>query len=319
MNKLQHNVRIITMRTFITSFLLAFLCLNIEAQVILTPCAQLTDIHVVVIGSSTAAGTGPSTSDSVWGNRYRSYLQAINPQNRVTNLAIGGTTTYHIMSSWFVASASKPATNPTNHVTEVINLGADAIIVNTPSNDASNGFGLAEQMSNFIAISNAADSFGIPVWICTTQPRNFGSVALKAMQTNVRDSVLSYFGNFVIDFWTGLADGNDDILLQYNSGDGVHLNDAGYALLVQRIINEEIPNLSADTATTTDHAVVSMPSLDLGTDTLLYQNQSLLLQDTSFSTYSWSNNSTINQLLVDSSNSNLGSNLFWLSASGQYG
>lgn len=246
------------MRTIIISFLLTFLCLNIEAQVILNPCAQLTDIHVVVIGSSTAAGTGTSTVDSAWVNRYRTYLQAINPQNRVTNLAIGGTTTYHIMPSWFVASAGKPATNPTNNVTEAINLGADAIIVNMPSNDASNGFGLTEQMSNFITISNAADSLGIPVWICTTQPRNFSSAALKAIQTNVRDSVLSYFGNFAIDFWTGIADVNDDILLQYNSGDGVHLNDAGHALLVQRIINKEILNILADTATTTDHVLTKV-------------------------------------------------------------
>ena len=61
--------------------LLAFFCLNIEAQVNINPCAQLTDIHVIVIGSSTAAGTGPSTPDSAWVNRYRNYLQEINSQN----------------------------------------------------------------------------------------------------------------------------------------------------------------------------------------------------------------------------------------------
>jgi lysophospholipase L1-like esterase len=244
------------MKVLILFFVLAFFFSNAEAQVI-NPCAQLTDIHVVVIGSSTAAGTGPSTPDSAWVNRYRQYLQAINPQNQVTNLAIGGTTTYHIMPSWFSAPG-KPTTNPNNNVTRAINLGADAIIVNMPSNDAANGFGIAEQMSNFIAISNAADSAGIPVWVCTTQPKNSISAASVVIQTGVRDSILAYFGNFAVDFWTGIADANNDILPQYNSGDGTHLSDAGHAVLIQRIINEEIPNIIADTSTLTDHVLTNI-------------------------------------------------------------
>lgn len=245
------------MKIIITALLFAFLCFNLEAQINIDPCAQLTDIHVVVIGSSTAAGTGPSTPDSAWVNRYRTYLQEINPQNQVTNLAIGGTTTYHIMPSWFVA-AGKPTTNPSNNVTQAINLGADAIIVNMPSNDAANGFGIAEQMSNFIAISSSADSAGIPVWVCTTQPKNSISPASVAIQTGVRDSILSYFGNFAVDFWTGIADVNNAIIPQYNSGDGTHLSDAGHRVLVQRIINKAIPNIIADTAATSDHVLTNI-------------------------------------------------------------
>lgn len=245
------------MKAIFISLLLVFPCFNIQAQANISPCAQLTDIHVVVIGSSTAAGTGPSTPDSAWVNRYRNYLQAINPLNQVTNLAIGGTTTYHIMPSWFVAPSNRPAANVNNNVTQAINLGADAIIVNMPSNDASNGFGIAEQMTNFITISNSADSAGIPIWICTTQPKNFGSAIPKAIQTGVRDSILTYFGAFAVDFWNGIADPNHDILPQYNSGDGTHLSDAGHAVLIQRIINKEILNIVADTAMTTDHVLSS--------------------------------------------------------------
>lgn len=246
------------MKINVLPIILLFFSLHIQAQVNINPCAQLTDIHVVVIGSSTAAGTGPSSPDSAWVNRYRKYLQTINPQNQVTNLAIGGTTTYHIMPSSFVAPTGKPTTNPNNNVTQAINLGADAIIVNMPSNDASNGFGIAEQMSNFISIANAADGAGIPIWICTTQPKNFSSAAPKAIQTGVRDSILSYFGNFAVDFWTGIADSNNDILPVYNSGDGTHLSDAGHSVLIQRIINKEIPNIVADTATTTDHVLTKL-------------------------------------------------------------
>jgi lysophospholipase L1-like esterase len=243
--------------TFFLFFLLFFHSILFSQGLAISPCAQLTDLHVVVIGSSTAAGTGPSSPDSAWVNRYRKYLQAINPLNQVTNLAIGGTTTYHIMPNWFTAPSGRPATNPSNNVTEAINLGADAIIVNMPSNDAANNFDLNEQMFNFITIFNSADSAGIPVWICTPQPRNF-SAAQKAIQLSVRDSVFSYFGNYAIDFWTNMADTNHDILAQYNSGDGVHLNDAGHFILNNLVIGENIPNLLADTAAVTDHILVDL-------------------------------------------------------------
>lgn len=230
-----------------------FSLIYLNAQVTINPCAQATPIHIVVIGSSTAAGTGPSTSDSAWVNRYRTYLQNINPLNQVTNLAIGGTTTYQIMPSWYVAPTNRPATNNNNNVTMAINLGADAIIVNMPSNDAANGFSINEQMTNFITISNSADSSNIPVWVCTTQPRNGFNPAKKAIQLGVRDSIINYFGPLSIDFWNGFADTTNNILTQFDSGDGVHMNDAGHRVLNERVINKEIPNVISDTLTLTDH------------------------------------------------------------------
>jgi len=75
------------MKQLILFILLFFsIVLTYQAQPPINPCAQISDIHVVVIGSSTAVGTEPSTPDSAWVNRYRKYLQDINPQNQVTNL-----------------------------------------------------------------------------------------------------------------------------------------------------------------------------------------------------------------------------------------
>ncbi len=227
---------------------------QLQAQVTINPCARATDIHIVVIGSSTAAGTGPTNSANAWVNRYRTYLQNINPNNLVTNLAVGGTTTYHIMPDWFVAPSNRPVVTPAKNVSQAITLGADAIIVNMPSNDASNGFGVNEQMFNFRTIANVADSMGIPVWVCTTQPKNF-SAAKKAIQTAVRDSILNYFGSKAIDFWTGFADATDGLATFYDSGDGTHMNDTAHAELNQRVIAEGIPNIVSDTLSYTDHIV----------------------------------------------------------------
>ncbi|MEL6675264.1 MAG: GDSL-type esterase/lipase family protein [Bacteroidota bacterium] len=237
--------------------LLAFLFISFPllAQVVIHPCGQAQAQHIVVLGSSTAAGTGPSSPDSTWVNRYRAYLQQVNPQNQVTNLAVGGTTTYHIMPDWFSPPAGRPSPTPTKNVSEAISLGADAIIVNMPSNDAANNFGVGEQLFNFQTIVAVADSVGIPVWVCTTQPRNGFSTSQKAIQTAVRDSVFAIFGMKALDFWKGFADNSNQLLTAYDSGDGVHMNDAAHKILFERVQQAALPNELADTLAVTDHYI----------------------------------------------------------------
>ena len=237
-------------------FLMFFLSCHyfLGAQVVINPCAPETDLHIVVIGSSTAAGAGPSNSANAWVNRYRDYLQNINPNNVVTNLAVGGTKTYNIMPDWFVPPSNRPSPNPANNITQAITLGADAIIVNMPSNDGGWGYSINEQMFNFITIANSADSAGVATWICTTQPRNFSN-AQKAIQIGVRDSILSYFGPFAIDFWTGFADANNDIDSMWDSGDGIHMNDTAHGVLHDRVVAAGIPNIVSDTLNYIDHKV----------------------------------------------------------------
>ena len=224
------------------------------SQITISPCAKLTPIHVVVIGSSTAAGLGPYSSDSTWVNRYRKYLQNINPANQVTNLAVGGTTTYHIMPSWFLTPTGKPAVTPAKNVTMALSLNPDAIIVNMPSNDGANGFDVNEQMSNFITLYNEADTAGVQMWVCTKQPKNTNT-AKKIIQTEVRDSIFNYFGNYAIDFWTTIVGTNNDIDTLYDSGDGTHLNNAGHRILYNRVVSEDIVNLVSDTLQYLDYVL----------------------------------------------------------------
>lgn len=234
---------------------------NLKASDGNNPCLAGYDFHVVILGSSTAAGSGPSHPDSTWVNRYRKFLQRINPNNTVTNLAQGGTTTYHIMPDWFNAPAGRPVRNTARNVSEAIRLQADAIIVNMPSNDAANGFSLNEQMFNFSTIVSSADSAGIPVWICTTQPRNF-SAAQRQLQMDVRDSILSLFGNMAIDFWSGFADSIGGLDTAYDSGDGVHMNDRAHRILFQRVETRNILSQLVDTLNKPDHFVISLAFAD---------------------------------------------------------
>lgn len=218
--------------------LLTTLALHATAQISL-PCLSQQEFTVVILGSSTAAGTGPSVSDSAWVNRYRVHLQSINPNNQVINLAQGGYTTYASMPTTFVPPAGRPNPDPTKNVDAALSNNPDAIIINYPSNDASNGFGGAEQMGNFDSIVNYANSFGVPVWVCTTQPKTSFGPSQDLIQTGVRDSIHATYGAMAIDFWTTIATTANDIDPLYDA-DGTHLNDAGHAILVSRVIDADI-------------------------------------------------------------------------------
>lgn len=207
-----------------------------------SPCIQDTSFHIVVLGSSTAAGAGASPSDSSWVNRYRDYLQSLNPANQLTNLAVGGFTTYRLMPTGYIPPANRPSPDVAKNITAGLALNPDAIIVNLPSNDVSQGFTVAEQLSNFDTIVDQATAAGIPIWICTTQPKNYGGNQVNIQkQLDVRDSIWVRYSPRVLDFWTGLADSTNQIDAFYDSGDGTHLNNSGHYLLYTRAVAGAIP------------------------------------------------------------------------------
>lgn len=204
------------------------------------PCWQRDTLHWVVLGSSTAAGTGASTPDSAWVSRYRHYAQRLNGANQVTNLAVGGFTTWRILDNGFQAPAGRPQPDTNRNITRALALQPDVIIVNLPSNDAATGTGLHQQMQNFHRLDSLAQAAGVAFYLCTTQPRN-GNSSFKAVQLAVKDSILKAFGSRALDFWSGLADTTNGLRPGFDSGDGVHLNDAGHRLLFQRVRAAQIP------------------------------------------------------------------------------
>ncbi|MEQ8360155.1 MAG: GDSL-type esterase/lipase family protein [Cytophagales bacterium] len=192
-----------------------------------------------MLGSSTAAGAGASSSDSAWVNKYRNYLQSLNPGNQVTNLARGGYNTYKLMPDNFVPPSNRPANDTLRNISKAIAINADAIIVNLPSNDVASGYSLNEQIFNMDSIFNTAQQAGIPIWICTTQPRNF-SIAQMQLQKDMKDSIEAHYGSYSIDFWKHLALINNSLDPYYDSGDGVHLNDIGHNVLFNKVKDKDI-------------------------------------------------------------------------------
>jgi len=200
-------------------------------------------LHIVVLGSSTAEGIGPQDRNNAWVNRYRTFLQTLTPGNLVSNLAKSGYTTYHIMPDGFTPPAGRPTPDRERNITKALSLKPAAIIINLPSNDVASGYSLREQLANYDSVLARARAQGVPVWITTTQPRNL-SLAQRQNLMAMRDSTLARWREKAIDFWNGLANPDGTINPIYDSGDGIHLNDAAHGILFNRVVAAQVHQLA---------------------------------------------------------------------------
>ncbi len=195
--------------------------------------------RVVILGSSTAAGSNASPLSLSWAGQYTAWLASTFPGSTVTNLAVGGFTTFSIMPTGNVppspwnTPAYQPATG--NNITAALALNPTLIIINLPTNDADDHVPVDQQLANYSAIVGAAAAQGVPVWIATPQPRTTLDDIGHQLQKEMIGATYEAFPERTVDFWTGLGDAIGAILPAYNS-DGLHLNNAGHAILYDRII-----------------------------------------------------------------------------------
>lgn len=221
--------------------------------------AGLQDIcTIVVIGSSTAAGTGTTVLDSAWVNRYKNEISSDDTRLEVINLARGGYTTYHLLPNNYDTLATNVGitVDTARNISKALSFNPSGVIVNLPSNDAANNFGVQDQLRNFNLMKIAANNENTKLFVCTTQPRNFSNTQQILIQEITRDSILSIYGNQAIDFWNGIADVNGHILPQYNSGDGVHLNDKGHGILNAKVLAKQLPDSLCGFESITDTIVI---------------------------------------------------------------
>ncbi len=199
--------------------------------------------RIVVLGSSTAAGTGPSDQNDAWVPKYNKYLTEMDTRYELINLALGGFATYNILPTGTTIPAGVNRTIDTQrNITKALELDPTGIIINMPSNDANSGYPVVDQLNNYSLISAAAAADDVLLWVTTPQPRDFGSNTTKVnIQLDMITETYNVFGEKAIDFWTGfpVAD-NNDILPQYDSGDGIHMNAAAHQILYERVIGEAI-------------------------------------------------------------------------------
>lgn len=207
--------------------------------------------RVVILGSSTAAGTGASVYDSSWVGRlqleFRKNTAAGNPDTVVTNLAVGGTTTYYAMPTGYTPPPNRPSPDPEHNVTKALSFNPTVVIVNFPTNDIGSGYTAKEYMDNLRFLYQYINATGARAYIATTQPRSQFTFERRQILWQLVDSINRNFGLFAINFWDDLAttDGQYNLKPEVNAGDDVHVNNLGHRLLFQRVKAKNIFTVNA--------------------------------------------------------------------------
>ncbi|NQW94747.1 MAG: SGNH/GDSL hydrolase family protein [Polaromonas sp.] len=185
----------------------------------------------VVMGSSTAAGTGASAGQS-WAALLQTSVQGKGIQ--IINIAKGGSTTYQGLSTTVAPTPNRPLPDPSANIDQALSRHPSLILVAYPTNDTAIGYTVEETVANLLAIRRQALTNSTAVVVVSTQPRNLSEFQLS--QLPLIDVQLSTAaGACFVDVRTRLADVNGQFAPQYDSGDGVHPNDAGHRLIAIQV------------------------------------------------------------------------------------
>lgn len=206
---------------------------------------------IVVMGSSTAAGSNASTHANSWVGKMTAHFRqnmSDGMDTVVHNIAEYGYATYHEMPTSFIPPPSRPSPDPVHNVTMALSYSPDIVIINLPSNDIAFGYTKKEMMDNLRLMHITITATGARCFIGTTTPRNDITVAQRLMQRELVDSINNNFGAFALNFWDDLVtnDGQNRLRDEVRDpGSDYHLNDAGHNYLYLRVRDKQIFTVAA--------------------------------------------------------------------------
>ncbi len=184
----------------------------------------------VVMGSSTASGAG-ATSQS-WADRLKAAYAASSVT--VVNIAKGGTTTYAALPASSPPVSGRPAPDPSANVDAALARSPKLVLVAYPSNDTASGFSVDETVRNLLAVRSAAQAGGAAVIILSTQPLTLPPARL-ALLPQIDARVSAAVAPCFVPVREALAAPDGTLSPTYDSGDHLHLNDAGHAVIFSKL------------------------------------------------------------------------------------
>ena len=202
---------------------------------------------LVIIGSGTSACIGLDPATACYVGKVSSYYNKQAPFDTTidNHLATGSTNCYNGMPSSYVSpypAGSGYTPIKSINITAALALNPDVILVNYPTQNY-DVLSVNEIMFCLRTIRDSANKKGVPCYITTTQPRtspaSFNTPAIKLKLATLKDSILAVFGNFAIDFYTGLINPADSSIL-YDQGDHTNMNATGHTILAQRVIARNV-------------------------------------------------------------------------------
>ena len=204
---------------------------------------------VVIMGSSTAVGSGASSYQLSWAGRLTANFNQNTGDGIDTtfyNIARVGYNTYQELPTGFMPPAGRPSPDPLNNVTKALSYSPDVVIINLPSNDVGEGFSITETMDNFRLMYNSITASGAKCYIATSQPRNDYSLLQRNLLLDMKDSINIQFGFFSINFWDDLVTSDGMNMLRDDRRDPtslIHPNDIGHNFIFGRVRDKNIFDL----------------------------------------------------------------------------
>lgn len=189
---------------------------------------------IAVLGSSTAEGDGASSLAKSWvGLLSDELLKKANVS--IINFASGGYSTLNLL----------PESGSDGTLDDAIAEHPDLIVISLPGgNDVSAGTPEATYLSRLAEARSTAKEAGIPTFFVGTAPKNTGDrerAQLGDWNTQMQSRFSSCwtpgdaaYSPCFIDVMAALGNADHEIEPEYDSGDGIHLNDAGHVALFQR-------------------------------------------------------------------------------------
>lgn len=201
------------------------------APVVIPAVAQIEAGTWVVMGSSTAAGAGAPTGKG-W-----AALLAVGYTGRgvqVANLAKGGTVTYEGLSANTAPVPNRPAPDPKINIDQALSRKPVLLILSYPANDTAKGYSADETVNNLLAIRSQALAAGVPVLVMSSQPRNLSDTKLAQLRA-IDERMAAGVGGCFVDVRTPLSGADGRLPFSFDSGDGVHPNEAGHRVIATQV------------------------------------------------------------------------------------
>lgn len=185
-----------------------------------------------ILGSSSAAGQGATTGRS-WANLLQ---QAVSGRGvTIVNLAYGGLTTSEALPTGSVISPGQKPPDEAHNLSRALTSGPKLIVLSFPSNDTVAGYSAADTVANIRTLRAAASAASAATLVLGVQPRNALTPTQRTTLAEVERQLAVLAGDCHVALYAALADSDGNIAAAYSAGDGIHLNDAGHALVHARV------------------------------------------------------------------------------------
>lgn len=119
-----------------------------------------------------------------------------------------------------------------NRMPEILLMNPKYVVLSIGKNDVRAGVSSAVYTANYTSIRNQIAAAGITVIHLLSTPED--ALVLTTLNNHI-NTMNSTYGDVVIDVFTPLKDGSNQLDAAYDSGDGIHPNAAGHAYMASII------------------------------------------------------------------------------------